>query len=208
MLRKRGKSEIRGKHDSLEATSACMGICLSTSACSCQGFCRNVPYRQQPSRQNLIMPTDTKIKDTGDQRLSPFFLLCTAHFPKTQYKMTKLRNSKAEEKFLFDINDHDTLLSTTRHPGLATNLKAEVCRAFRLLDLAGKDDNTAPAREVTDQAMREFYKARLAIRQAEQALKNLIPVLHQKNDELGENLTWPEHWYLNQTAFTLCMFLT
>merc|ERR1712029_176913 len=51
--------------------------------------------------------------------------------------------------------------------------------------------------------MREFYKAKLAIRQTEQALKDLIPVLHQINDELGESLTWPEHWYLNQTAFTL-----
>ena len=122
--------------------------------------------------------------------------------------MTGFKRSKAEEKFLFDINNRNTLLSHTRHPGLAFDLNAEICRSYRLLQLAGKDDDTGPAKKAIGQAMREFYKAKLAMRQAEQALKNLVPVLHLENDELGERLTWPEHWYLNQTAFTLCMFLT
>lgn len=115
--------------------------------------------------------------------------------------MTKFRWSKAEEKFLFDISNRNTLLSSTRHPDLATDLYAQTCRSFRLLKLAGKEDDTGPARKATNQAIREFYQAKIAIRQAEQALKNLIPVLHQKNDELGEILTWPEHWYLEHEPF-------
>lgn len=118
--------------------------------------------------------------------------------------MTKFKWSKAEEKFLFDISNRNTLLSNTRHPDLATDLYAQTTRSFRLLKLADKEDDTGPARKITDQAIREFYQAKLAIRQAEQALKNLLPVLHQKNDELGEILTWPEHWYLEHEP--LCKF--
>lgn len=118
-----------------------------------------------------------------------------------------MAKSKGLRKLRKQINKNQPFISDSRLPDLAKVLTAQINRSCYLLDLAAEEDDFGPVEKAIFQTTEELSETVLASWKAEDALYDLIQVCRQRNDELGERLTWSENWYLDQNPFLISKFL-
>ena len=122
-------------------------------------------------------------------------------------KMANSKDLKASRKLLENIETFITFLSSASQPNLARDFITQIIRSWCLLYLAPEEDDIGPIGKAVHWTTKEFYGAIPSISYAEKAMRDLIQLLHQRNDELSERLTWPEYWYLDLDPFILCKYL-
>lgn len=125
--------------------------------------------------------------------------------PNSQYAVANIDLANIEPSLLEVAKTLSTVHSARFlefEAGLCTKLSAEMRRSCHLLSMAKKgEDDASQTEKVATQALLEYVNTMKAMQEAEQALKDLAPVLAGSNDELFERVVSGEDWYLRCDIF-------